>query len=87
MRPWVPGTVRAVDGRGKPRTGAEKPTDGRGGSGYADRPPRICVSDLLFQGSRLAADIRAATLCTGSRRLGLRYLGVQPERRLMRAWQ
>ena len=33
MRPWALGLG--------PRTGAEKPTDGGGGSGYADRPPGL----------------------------------------------
>jgi hypothetical protein len=40
MRPWAPGSVgRAAHGRARtsPRTGAEKATDGAGGSGYANR--------------------------------------------------
>jgi hypothetical protein len=42
IRPWVPGSgVRAGHGRARtsPRTGAEKATDGAGGSGCTDRPP------------------------------------------------
>ena len=42
MRPWAPGLVH---GRG-----AENPTDGGGGSGYADRPAGFWL-DLAFQGS------------------------------------
>ena len=56
MRPWVPGSVgRAARGRMRngPRTGAAEATDGAGGSGYADRPPRLFTSDLAFLDSRL----------------------------------
>jgi hypothetical protein len=41
MRPWAPGSGGCA-GHGRrrdgPRTGAEKATDGAGGSGYIDRP-------------------------------------------------
>jgi hypothetical protein len=40
MRPWVPGFgVLAVHGpaRSRPPTGTDQPTDGAGGSGFADR--------------------------------------------------
>jgi hypothetical protein len=53
----VPGSERSTDrggtGHGRartsPRTGAEKATDGAGGSGHADRPRPDSRSDLPFQ--------------------------------------
>jgi len=52
MRPCAPGFgVRAVDGpsRNRPRTATDQPTDGAGGSGYADRSRPDSRSDLPFQ--------------------------------------
>jgi hypothetical protein len=54
VRPWTPGSgVRVVHRpwRNRPRTGADRPTDGADESGYADRPPGFLGSDLAFHDS------------------------------------